>query len=70
MRPVEIPSPPAPSSALKVVAVAASADGLEALCRVFAPLPADFPAAIVVVLHIEADRPSQLAHIRGIWHTV
>lgn len=53
------------SPTLKVVAVAASAGGLEALNRVFAPLPADFPAAVVVVLHIEADRPSHLAQILG-----
>ena len=49
-----------------VVAIAASAGGIDALCRTFAPLPAGFPAAIVVVLHIEADRPSQLAHILGL----
>jgi len=55
----------AASPLLKIVAIAASAGGLEALSRVFAPLPADFPAAIVVVLHIEADRPSHLAHILG-----
>lgn len=65
LAPMETSSAAAALPALKVVAVAASAGGLEALGRVFAPLPADFPAAIVVVLHIEANRPSQLAHILG-----
>lgn len=35
-----------------VVALVASAGGVEALYRVLAPLPADFPAAVIVVLHV------------------
>jgi two-component system chemotaxis response regulator CheB len=34
-----------------VVALVASAGGLEALTRVLAPLPADFPAAIIGLQH-------------------
>jgi two-component system chemotaxis response regulator CheB len=47
----------------RVVAFAASAGGVEALRRVVADLPADFPAAICVVLHIPATSRSLLAPI-------
>jgi two-component system chemotaxis response regulator CheB len=47
----------------RVVAMAASAGGVEALRRVVAGLPADFPAAICVVLHISATSRSLLAPI-------
>jgi two-component system chemotaxis response regulator CheB len=47
----------------RVVAMAASAGGVEALRRVVAGLPADFPAAICVVLHIPATSRSLLAPI-------
>ena len=46
-----------------VVALIASAGGLEALTRVLAPLPADLPAAVLVVLHQDPTRPSELAAI-------
>jgi two-component system chemotaxis response regulator CheB len=46
-----------------VVALIASAGGLDALTRVLAPLPADLPAAILVALHQEPDRISMLADI-------
>jgi two-component system chemotaxis response regulator CheB len=42
-----------------VVALAASSGGVEALGFLLAGLPADFPAAVVVVQHI-GDRPSVL----------
>ncbi|MFB9739785.1 chemotaxis protein CheB [Pseudonocardia sulfidoxydans] len=41
----------------------ASAGGVEALRSVVGALPAELPAAIVVVLHIPADAPSALAAI-------
>ena len=47
------------------VGVVASAGGIDALTRILAPLPPDFPAAIVIVLHIDRNRPSLLAQILG-----
>jgi two-component system, chemotaxis family, protein-glutamate methylesterase/glutaminase len=46
-----------------VVALIASAGGVDALSRVLAPLPADLRAAVLVVLHQEPDRDSPLAEI-------
>lgn len=46
-----------------VVAVGASAGGVEALRALVAELPPDFPAAILVVLHIPRDAPSALPAI-------
>src|SRR5205807_505909 len=45
----------------KVVALAASAGGLNALSHILAALPADFPAAVVVVLHRTLQEPNPLA---------
>ena len=50
-------------SAYDVVALVASAGGLNALSAVLSNLPADFPAAIVVVQHLDPTRPSLLARI-------
>jgi two-component system chemotaxis response regulator CheB len=47
----------------RVIAIGASAGGVDALQRVVAALPADFPAAICVVLHIPATGKSLLADI-------
>jgi len=47
----------------RVIGIAASAGGLEALRRVVADLGADLPAAICVVLHIPATGRSMLAPI-------
>jgi two-component system chemotaxis response regulator CheB len=46
-----------------VVALVASAGGLDALSRVLGPLPADFPAAVLVALHLNPDRASHLTAI-------
>ncbi|WP_329081330.1 chemotaxis protein CheB [Streptosporangium sp. NBC_01469] len=46
-----------------MVALIASAGGLEALSRVLAPLPADLPAALLVALHQDPAHNSMLAAI-------
>jgi two-component system chemotaxis response regulator CheB len=46
-----------------VVAMVTSAGGLHALSEVLAALPADLPAALLVVQHLQPDQPSHLAHI-------
>jgi two-component system chemotaxis response regulator CheB len=46
-----------------VVAMTASAGGLSALGRVFTALPGDFPAAIVVVQHLDPRHRSLMADI-------
>ena len=55
-----------PSSARPgLVVVGASAGGIEALARVLAALPPDFPVPIVIAQHIYPRRPSLLGHILG-----
>jgi two-component system, chemotaxis family, protein-glutamate methylesterase/glutaminase len=51
--------------AFEIVALVASAGGLPALSRVLSHLPADFPAAVVIVQHLDPSRPSLLAKILG-----
>lgn len=51
------------SPAFDLVALTASADGLNALSQILAALPSDFPAAIVVVQHLSPRHPSLLAEI-------
>jgi two-component system chemotaxis response regulator CheB len=46
-----------------VVAVGASAGGVEALRALVGGLPPDYPGAVLVVLHVPRDAPSALAHI-------
>jgi two-component system chemotaxis response regulator CheB len=50
-------------AAFDIVAMAASAGGLTALSRVLTDLPYDFPAAIVVVQHLDPRHRSLMATI-------
>jgi two-component system chemotaxis response regulator CheB len=47
----------------RIVVVGASAGGVEALGELVEGLPADFPAPVVIVLHIPAEYPSLLPRI-------
>ena len=49
----------------EIVALAASAGGLKALSELLAGLPADFPAALVVVQHLDPRHRSLMAEILG-----
>jgi two-component system chemotaxis response regulator CheB len=51
------------SSPFEVVALAASAGGLNALTHVLAALPRDFPASVVVVQHLDPRHRSLMADI-------
>jgi two-component system chemotaxis response regulator CheB len=55
-------SPPK-KAAFEVVALAASAGGLQALTLVLSGLPADFPASVVVVQHLDPRHRSLMAEI-------
>lgn len=46
-----------------VIAMAASVGGLKALSVILGDLPADFPAAIAIVMHLAPDHKSLLAEI-------
>lgn len=48
---------------LPVVALVASAGGLDALAEVLGPLPADLPAAVLVAQHLDPYRTSHLTSI-------
>jgi two-component system chemotaxis response regulator CheB len=48
---------------IPVLALVASAGGLNALTRVLEPLPAELPAAVLVVQHQDPERASALADI-------
>ena len=58
----EFPISPA-SRAFPVIAMAASVGGLKALSVILGGLPADFPAAIAIVMHLAPDHKSILAEI-------
>jgi two-component system, chemotaxis family, protein-glutamate methylesterase/glutaminase len=49
--------------AFDVVAVASSAGGLKALTEVLSPLRSDFPAAVVIVQHLDPRHRSLMAEI-------
>jgi len=51
------------SVSFPVIAMAASAGGLKALSVILGGLPADFPAAIAIVMHLAPDHKSILAEI-------
>jgi two-component system, chemotaxis family, protein-glutamate methylesterase/glutaminase len=45
--------------------VAASAGGVDALCALLRALPADFPAPVIVLMHLLAKQPSLLREVLG-----
>jgi two-component system chemotaxis response regulator CheB len=49
----------------RVVALVSSVGGLDALTRVLAPLPANFPAAVIALQHQMPEQPSHLTEILG-----
>lgn len=51
------------SGSFPVIAMAASVGGLKALSVILGGLPADFPAAITIVMHVAPDHKSFLAEI-------
>jgi two-component system chemotaxis response regulator CheB len=51
--------------AVRVIALAASAGGVDALSRVISRLPADLPAHVVALLHQAPDQASVLVEILG-----
>ncbi|WP_459618586.1 chemotaxis protein CheB [Bordetella sp. 2513F-2] len=56
-------SDPGAPRRVELVAIGASAGGIEALGALLAGLPAGFPAAVAVVLHLPPGRPSLLASL-------
>lgn len=52
-----------PNIAFNVVALAASMGGLEAISTILSALPANFPAAILVVQHLSPNFPSHLPEV-------
>src|SRR5688572_5471217 len=52
-----------PPPLFKVVALAASAGGLEAISHILSGLPQDFPAAVVVLLHRTVQMPNLLPEV-------
>ena len=67
IRPADIQPLSAPdnlvSGSRRVIAIGASAGGLNAFSVILAALPADFPVPLVLVQHLSADFPSKLAQI-------
>jgi two-component system CheB/CheR fusion protein len=60
---VAIVARPAVPQESQLVVIGSSAGGIEALSRVVASLPADFPAPIVIAQHLDPRRPSHLHEI-------
>lgn len=60
---MEFPGSTAAPPARCVIAMAASAGGLHALSVILGGLPADFPAAIAIVMHLSPNHKSLLADI-------
>jgi len=61
--PHEADKPPTRRPRFQVVALASSAGGLKALTEVLSSLPGDFPAAILVVQHLDPRHRSLMAEI-------
>ena len=59
----ETPSSTPSSRVFPVIAMAASVGGLKALSVILGGLPADFPAAIAIVMHLAPDHKSILAEL-------
>jgi two-component system chemotaxis response regulator CheB len=59
------PSARASTSAFDVVAIGASAGGIEALHSLIGALPLSFPAAVLIVQHMDPRRKSFLAELLG-----
>lgn len=55
--------PNAATAAFEIVAIGASAGGLHAISEVLSGLPTDFPAAIVIVQHLDPRHRSLMADI-------
>ena len=53
------------SDSFKIVAIAASAGGLNALSKVLEKLPADFPVPITIVQHLDPSHRSLMSEILG-----
>ena len=51
------------STPLWLIAIAASADGIQAISTILGALPQDLPAAVVIVQHRVSTRESHLARI-------
>ncbi|HEY0287306.1 MAG TPA: chemotaxis protein CheB [Pseudomonas sp.] len=49
--------------AVDAIVVGASAGGVEALLKIFSPLPKDYRLPIIAVLHLPQERRSQLADV-------
>jgi two-component system chemotaxis response regulator CheB len=62
---VQIREPEGVAAPTRVVGIGASAGGVDALIRVVRHLPAGFPAAICIVLHVPSSGQSLLAPILG-----
>jgi two-component system, chemotaxis family, CheB/CheR fusion protein len=60
---VAIVTPKAASEESQLVVIGSSAGGIEALTRLVASLPPDFPAPIVIAQHLDPHRPSHLHEI-------
>lgn len=58
-------SAPHQGAPLGVVALVASAGGLNAITKVLAPLPASFPVPVVVLQHLSPEHRSYIADILG-----
>ena len=54
---------PTKAADAQLVVIGSSAGGIEALSRVVASLPSDFPAPIVIAQHLDPRRPSHLGEI-------